>query len=373
MLMVQDSGLNGHAPRAPRKVKAGKVEEALAACGLVSRGSLAYKCHLLRFHFEQTAEKGNLVICDECQQISDEQFGDACPYCESENCTSYNGPACEAPVEEKTMTLNDTTALARSNGTTKAIAPSPPSSNSILAGGLSERDLDREVAECIRLKTASVHNYWQLGCALANLYERSLWKQRTDEAGKQRYKSWDAFVNSEIGMTPANASKIMNTARAFSEQEVQQFGTTKLSLLLEVSGETRERLLERVEKGASKREIAEEVKAAKEEQKYVAPEKPVKSKRPRDTTKATTARKEKAKAKSNTTTAVMPTKGRAKMYQAPTGRLEKADWDNLKRARNMARTPVGCIELANDVTLYLTWEQDVEGGYVTSWRLVRKD
>lgn len=123
-----------------------------------------------------------------------------------------------------------------------------------------EQQLDAAVAEVHRLKVDTVRNYWQLGVATKSIYDKGLWKERTDDRGLSRYKSWQQFAEVELGFAPQYVFKLMDVAAAYSQEVIAKIGHTKLSIVVAVPKEMRGPIEKKAKAGASAAELRADAK-----------------------------------------------------------------------------------------------------------------
>ena len=158
-------------------------------------------------HFRKHTPKSQLADCLTCGGVADVQLA-VCPYC-GDGSEEEGAPLARAPA----------------------------------APVVSERTLDVAVARIQALKSDSAGSLWELGSEIKSLYDSSLWKQRTDEKGAPRWRSWGQFCEAELGVGAPYAYKLMDVAQVYSRDQVRSIGATKLHITLQVPKEHRERLL----------------------------------------------------------------------------------------------------------------------------------
>lgn len=317
---------------------------------------------IARAHFEKNTPDDNLAQCDTCGGISPDRL-DACPYCgeggedggeaqqpkaaaepeapKTEVVETKTTPAKQKKGKEATMG-GESTALAttkKKNGTNGTAAHAP-------IVKVDTKELDTIVADIKRLKVEGAALAWQLGKRVLDVYKAGLWKNRT-EGEKQSYKSFEQFCNKELDMTPAHAYSLMDVAEHFDEQKVREFGSTKLSLVLQAPPAAQPKLLKQVEQGAAVRDLKKEVSSIKKKTGHRR-EQRAGSKPNRNTAAASKARSEKAaKAKKEITVAKLLGRETVKMFCKPTTKnFEEKD---LKPAKKLGDVPWGRLELANGV------------------------
>ncbi len=233
---------------------------------------------LLTKYTEKHVPKDRHVECSDCGRTSDIDAGDNCPYC---------GSGDEAPAEEPDDETDD-------EG--DSVPPAPPARKPqalvLLAPpsdepedverqivecradgtvevvpdltGLTEADLDRDLAEIAKHRSGAHVTYWRWAKAVLDLYDGRRYTLRTDGEGRPKYRSWQQFVVAELSISVAAAYKLIEIAKNFTEEDVLRFGATKLSLVATVAPEYRKALLEATV-GMSTREAAETTRAVREE------------------------------------------------------------------------------------------------------------
>lgn len=153
-------------------------------------------------------------------------------------------------------------AVSKKNG----LRPGPKSSFASAAAGR-EKDLDEAVGRIQTLQRQGVKCLWQLGIEIKAIYDSELWMARSAEGSTkgQRYKAFDQFIRMELGITAATAFDQMKIAKEFTAEQVNEIGTSKLHAILQAPEAKRAELVEKAKKGASKKKIRAEVKAANAE------------------------------------------------------------------------------------------------------------
>lgn len=234
-------------------------------------------------------------------------------------------------------------ALAKPEKAAKVIVVEP------LPEGVTVQALDKGVAEVQRLKGEAGVGMWALGRKIAELYDQQQWKARMTAESTPAYKSWNAFVVAELGMTAANAYSLMDVAKAFTADDVRAFGTTKLGLVLQAPEEKRPALLEAA-KTHSTRDLQKKVQEAK----------------PKDGKKRETGRKAtpagtgggKAASKKSDKIAVAAL---LKSATIPLFCKPERGQEPAKPAKKIGDQPVGMLDLANGVRLYVALTEKADG------------
>lgn len=206
-------------------------------------------------------------------------------------------------------------------------------------------DLNRAVSRVHELRTNMAINAWELGREIADLYDRKLYLQRRDEAGVPKYKSWTQFTTAELGMTVQHCLMLSDVARAFTREEVEKVGVTKLAIVMRLPEGDRAALLERAQAGASRAELQAEANGKTIE---------------RDTGRAGKSKgiKEHEKEKRGKKAAELGAKSRPEgavtaVFPKPRMRVELFARGTEKRAKRLADEPYAEVELVNGQKLKL--------------------
>lgn len=206
-------------------------------------------------------------------------------------------------------------------------------------------DLNRAVSRVHELRTNMAINAWELGREIADLYDRKLYLQRRDEAGVPKYKSWTQFTTAELGMTVQHCLMLSDVARAFTREEVEKVGVTKLAIVMRLPEGDRAALLERAQAGASRAELQAEASGKTIE---------------RDTGRAGKSKGIKAheKEKRGKKAAELGAKSRPEgavtaVFPKPRMRVELFARGTEKRAKRLADEPYAEVELVNGQKLKL--------------------
>jgi len=263
-----------------------------------------------------------------------------------------------AKAEEKTAEKSEKTA--EKTAIVKAVAAE------VLPPGVTVTALDKAVNAIHTLKGESSRSMWRLGSKIHELFEKHLWKARQSEAGKGAYTSFNGFCTSELGMSAANAYKMMDISQAFSEDDVMKFGPSKLGLILEVPEGDRQKLLDVAEK-KSKREVAADVQKVK---KGAAKDGATPTKR-KTGRKEMPAGKPRAAAPSADKITVAQIEGnrRVLLFKRP----EKGDTSEPKPAKKLADQPYGSMDLANGVRMFFSVVEAPSGQLVLQVKTVRQE
>ena len=335
-----------------------KVNADILAKGMEAQGLKPGKDHkknikALADHFTENGsaqEEGSpheLMECDECGAPGFAEL-DVCPFCWEGGAESSSSPV--------------PSALAGGGGTPAPLAKTSGTPSSAIQ---TTAKLDEAVAEVIRLKGAAATGFHQLGLKLKELFDSGLWKTRTDDAGKMKYKSFDAFAHHELQINANQAYSLMDMARNYSPEQVAVLGRSKIRLLMQVGPEDRKELEAKVAKdGTSKRELEKEVRKIKKEKGH---------RNPNRATGSTTQGKGGGRkpAEEKITVASVLGKQTVKLFKKPTG--SKFDWKDLPRAKRFADKPFGREELPNGIVVYYTLTENAAGEWGLEVKRVREE
>jgi hypothetical protein len=294
--------------------------------------------------------------CKQCAGIGSYET-DACPYCGHDVAEDVpEAPAAKTAGEEKKpMTTTEvksekTTKKEKTNGKSVAIVKDDTTPASMVH---TERDLDAAIQEIQKLKGAGAVSMYLLGKRIAEVHA-GIWKLRTekDDKGKEKpkYKTFEAFCLAEIGMTPANAYSLMDVSTHYSEEQVRAWGTSKLDLVLKAPAAERPALEEKISKGATHREIKEEVRKIKKKTGHVRETRSASGRGGKRSTKATKPKK------AAITVANLIGTATVKLFRKPPSinGITTEKIDNLPRAKKVGDVPFGYEELENDVVRFYT-------------------
>jgi hypothetical protein len=340
---------------------------------------------ILSVHYETTLKKDDLAACDGCGGVGDANL-DECPFCGSRGAVGSEVPAGFSPAkaestntaragqevtapsskvkEDEKGTKNMSTAMVKAgkNG-------APAGGAMTLAGGatgskMAVAALDQAVEKAKQLVKQTVVSWVQLGSLVASIRDQGLWKQRLSGVnGKQAYATFEKFCAVELQMSPTLALNAMSVSKQFSDAEIARVGITKLALALKAPEEDRERIVDKVKSGATKREVEKEVRAAQKKAGKTSNE-------GKKTEAATKARQANAAAKAKVTVVDMLGKQTVKLYARPTSKEAMAalveNPKEAKRAKNLGHEPFGFHQLVNGVRQ----EFSVRANAAGEWELV---
>jgi hypothetical protein len=310
----------------------------------------------------------DFLVCENCGGGSPEGVVKDCPYCNDvgvvagpppvkNNPTPTSNDSGKAPKEEKAppMTTQADKATAKADKQVSfdkpAAALATVTSIDKTLSKFTEKDLDKAVAKVQQLKSKSSEDYWNLGQEIGHIYKSQIWKLRNED-GKPRYRTVDAFVAAELGMTPPQAWKCMATAEAFTVEQVRAFGSTKLGLILEAPEEMRPQLQKAVEEGVTKRALEKEVRKGNKGRKTIKQRDGKVRKAVQDgvTKKGLKAKKTGPKPKAGRSViTVANITGVTTILLYKKGSQEGDDKKQWTRAKRIADQPTGSLELENAV------------------------
>jgi hypothetical protein len=167
-----------------------------------SQNTVPAKAALLKAHFKEHTKAEDLSECTNCGGESDFNL-EACPYCGDSEKTS------------------DATAIT----TTAEALPEVEQ--------VSTEALDEAVTRVKQLKRNTEVSIWELGTEIAHIHDDGLWKTRMLGPNPQ-YKTFKAFVNAELGISHTHAYSLMEVAKKFSRDQVEQIGVSKLAIIVQL-------------------------------------------------------------------------------------------------------------------------------------------
>jgi hypothetical protein len=200
---------------------------------------------LVRF-YRQTTPKAELGDCSTCGGDSDMRL-DACPFCNDSEVSGTDGSI--APSDDEPNAEEVKATLAKHT--------------------VAELDANIRCVQTLKMKAA--RGIWELGDAIRFNYDRHLWKLRVSKKGVPVFKTFRQFAQAELGMSNMHAHRLMRVAAAFTREEMESVGVTKLNLLLQVPPEKRDPLVEAAKSGASRAQLSEAVQKMKDDDKPKRP------------------------------------------------------------------------------------------------------
>jgi hypothetical protein len=267
------------------KVKEQIVDKYVAHYGLKPRGGLNAKVNALEKHTLEHVDPANhSAPCTNCGGTSDFNLPE-CPYCgdvdtEGDVPTSIPTNAvavAEAPEPAAAASIaaagvevvGDSAPKPKKQKLTKVENPKKPNganghasmTQTTTTELVAATELDAAVVRVHDALKHGANSYYELGLALVDIFDRQLWKQRI-VGGKQKHSSWALFCREELHMSHVNTFGIMDVAKAFSKEDFEEIGHTKLKLLLPLPKDRQQALAEEARKGRLPRARLKEIVAA---------------------------------------------------------------------------------------------------------------
>jgi hypothetical protein len=327
----------------------------------------------IQVHYKTTLKVGELAQCDVCQGYSS-ATDSSCPFCgidfESID-TPEKEEAPPPPVKlEKPKAVKPaktSKAMAAKAATAVVEAPEPTpeeeqeelphtdvkptlalvktSSTALLhVDDMTVGALDEATQKIVSMKRSAQLSWWQLGRAVAHVFDTGLWKMRVEVKGKvqsQKYKSWEQYCENELQITGATTYSMMKVSKAFTEEQVEKIGGTKLNIVLQAPDLDIPEIMKDVENGATAKVIKEKVKKAREkagvEKKHVEGHKKM-------------PEKAKPKESGRVTVALVTGKVKLDMFAKPAKKLK--DGEEMKIASKVEQEPIAIEELTNGVSRF---------------------
>lgn len=246
-------------------------------------------------------------------------------------------------------------------------------------------DLDNAVVEIRKRVGNAADSIYEAAVLLFDVFERKLWMQRRNDKGAPVYSNFTQWVSQEMPFSPNYAYELKDLPKYWTQAQVKQFGSTKLTLSLRISEEERRKLLESGDlENMSVRDVKDKITTNPASQ----PKNPsLQSATPGGKTRlpGTPATRGKALTKAETKeaarlaqeraaaspparpalvspeqiqvlTCVLPTKTRIELHTRG-----KHEGDKPTRARSLSDDPTGVILCANGAKIRLTFLVTTEG------------
>lgn len=211
-----------------------------------AKASFTEQVAALVLWYRQVTPKAELGDCSTCGGDSDMRL-DACPFCGDSEVTSAASAA--PPSDDEPSEAEVKATLAKHT----------------------VGELDANVRCVHTLKAKAARGIWELGDAIRFNYERHLWKLRLNKKGAPVFKTFRQFVQAEYAMTHVHAHRLMRVAAAFTREEMEGVGVTKLNLLLQVPPDKRDPLVQAAKQGASRAQLSAAVQKMKDDDKIKRP------------------------------------------------------------------------------------------------------
>lgn len=243
-----------------------------------------------------------LSQCDVCMGWSDPSVGpDSCPYCNdgnpvaaeqeepkaAESVTKEEEPKAaatpdpEPDADTEGGTVIDAAAIIADGETVRvpaaeikqqrmvrrmpaAVKPSAPLIS--IAGGkslASPAQLDEAILRFYRASHDTADGNYAMGIELRKMRDH-LWQQKLGEDGKPKYKSFEQFCVEELKFSKTYAYRLMSVVENFTPGQWRAYGPEVLKMLAGAPKEMHQSLLEKADKGATTRQLEQEIRAGKE-------------------------------------------------------------------------------------------------------------
>jgi len=242
------------------KVDEKVLNAALKVAGFDVGGSVEARVNKMADHQRDVTKADNLADCSTCGGESDVNLP-KCPFCGDGEIIEGKAGAAATLKAKAADKAKPATAKPVMKPTKKLVLVTPDSVVEVVASALVE--LDRAVANIDRFKLEAVKNIWALGREIAIIIAGDLWKQRRDDDGTLRHRTFRSFAELEIGMSASYAYKLAHISETFSEAEVAAVGTKKLGVMLQLPKPMQDKLIADAMAGASSAEIQDRVKPPK--------------------------------------------------------------------------------------------------------------
>lgn len=212
----------------------GVITEYLRLYGLELMGD-AVKCaeRLNRYFIDKaTSENIQLAQCTECSYYSDAKL-DQCPFCgDREGIIDIDTD----PKSVKLAILNPGEGL---------VSPVNVEEIDHLEKPIySEKDLDKIVDEIRVCSRMAAEQIYRVGKLITTIKDLNLWKCRLDARGKHKYSGLYDCIEQETGIKKAYAHRLLGVVREFSEDQLKEYGVTRLAFAVRVPEDRRTDFLE---------------------------------------------------------------------------------------------------------------------------------
>jgi hypothetical protein len=363
--------------------------------------SLEQRAVVVHLHMMDGDAKGEweCVKCEACDGAFDEGLP-KCPYCGVRVEADDDGDDGESPTAVVEARASTPSLLSGAGAaSSKAIVPvakifEPPTKaiTKATAAGLMKftvADLDEAVAHVRDLKGQFGASWWEIGKAIAKVYDNSVWRLRVLKDGRtQAYRTWEQACEQEFGLSHQSALNAMDASKLYSKEYAEKYGRSKLSVIVRAHSEADRKEMERqLESGASLLQIKETAKTKTDEsrkrgesipRRKMLPSGEVVVERAHAAPKkrpdgSTTRPKKKPQPDQITVAAVLGTKGTSKLWASGGAEFPAVldDASELSRAKKFEDDAVGVIELKNAVSIYVRLIEK-DGGLAMQWTIGRE-
>ena len=233
------------------RIDIGRVNRYLRAMGLPIAGDLAARAGALQKFYIQAYhdQKISLVQCDICDGYSDERLSE-CPYCGDQGDVEPSPEESEAEPEaaseaQQTPPQGPPSAAEAPEPAPDETAPSEPQGEpgEVAEPGaeIAPPNLDELVGKIRRCGRLAAGQLYTIGSTLKTIRDLELWKNRRNTDGSQQHAGFYAFVEAEVGFKHAYASRLIRVANAFSLQQIEEYGITRLAVALRLPDDQKRR------------------------------------------------------------------------------------------------------------------------------------
>lgn len=363
------------------KCNGDKVDAQLAELELDTNGSLKQRVSRLSKYYEEHSEDLDIAHCDVCGADSDANLS-ACPFCGDEGAVADGAdgddaesdePETEEEAEEpeesevveaqmgtqqvvtssskKTATKVKATkvaakpkAEAKPNGKAashaKVAAPVVETTAIAIVDSTALDEQVQVIREAVLGGAISLH---RLGQAATTIVTDNLWKQRADEQGTPKFRSFKQFCAEELGMTAVHIYRAMKVAEEFTEADLKLLSGRQVRLMLDVPKESRSEVLEAAKRGEAGSKLSDRANDLRGKAGKNALPEPKKA----------------------ITVAVTQGHTKLKMFKRPTAAgVKVGDTENATPAKKLADQPWAVLDLSNKVRMMIRVTTNPKGEMV---------
>lgn len=226
---------------------------------------------------------------------------------------------------------------------------------------VTEKDLDEQLEAYRDAGSRNATAFWHMGVAISKIHDR-LWQQRQLE-GKPKYKSWNQFVDAELGISVTYANRLRGVSVNFSEETARKYGPAILMVISRAPKEEHQNLMNKVDQeGLTKRELEKKVQEVREAKGVTVVEDEEEAEKPKGKTKQWREKTEKAAAARKKPTAAITFGAKVEtdvvnLVSRPTPQSESY----RVKADQVGVGPYAEIKGINGVDLYVAVITDEEG------------
>lgn len=252
------------------KVKLSIVVKALDDAEIDSKEMTASeKVSALQLYNRKHVARNKLAQCVECGGLGDKDLP-SCQFCGDEGLEG-EGEEEGNKEEENESEDSDVGEAAESHGvrgekTGKVVSLAKVKGKSEELSKFDENSLDEATARILDLKQRGSKVFWEMGREIGIVYDNQIWKFRMN-GKKGAYTGFTQYAEKELKISKTSAFSMMDTAKKFSETQINKFGGTKLSLLLTAPTKDQPEIMQEIEKGASAKQVREKIKQTRKKAK----------------------------------------------------------------------------------------------------------